>query len=119
VEEFNKDKGIDLSKDKDAVRRLKEAAEKAKIDLSESLQTEIGLPYISADQNGPLHLSKKLTRSTFEHKTRHLLEKTVVQVDKALQDAKEKKGEEVKIDEIILVGGSTRMAMVSKFIEEK
>ncbi|MBW6431905.1 Hsp70 family protein, partial [Patescibacteria group bacterium] len=109
VEEFKKDQGVDLSTDTAALQRLKEAAEKAKIELSSTMETEINIPFITADQSGPKHLNVKLTRAKLEDLVGDLVEKTIEPVKKALADAKV----EVKdIDEIILVGGMTRMPKV-------
>lgn len=113
--EFKADQGIDLSQDRMALQRLREAAEKAKIELSSRAETEINLPFISADANGPKHLQKTLTRATFEQMTDDLFERTKEPCRKALKDA----GLEVnQIDEILLVGGSTRMPKVMQIIKE-
>ncbi len=116
VEEFKKQEGIDLTKDKTAMQRLTEAAEKAKIELSTTLETEINLPFITADQNGPKHLVMKLRRSQLEELVRPIVEKTKHSVEQALKDAKLTPKE---IDKIILVGGPTRMPIVQKFLEEQ
>jgi molecular chaperone DnaK len=107
--EFKKDQGIDLSKDPQALQRLKEAAEKAKIELSSTASTEINLPYISADASGPKHLVMTLTRAKLEDLVRDLIEKTRNPVEAALKDSGLKAGD---IDEVILVGGQTRMPAV-------
>ncbi len=107
--EFKKDQGIDLSKDPQALQRLKEAAEKAKIELSSTASTEINLPYITADASGPKHLVVNLTRAKLEDLVRDLVEKTRKPVEAALKDAGLKAGD---IDEVILVGGMTRMPAV-------
>jgi molecular chaperone DnaK len=104
ADEFRKDNGIDLKKDKLALQRLKEAAEKAKIELSSATQTEINLPYITADATGPKHLTLKLTRAKFEALVDDLIQKTVEPCRKALKDAGLSAGE---INEVVLVGGMT------------
>ena len=115
AEEFKKSDGIDLRKDKMATQRLREAAEKAKTELSSLPETSISLPFISADQNGPKHLEMTLTRAKFEELTRDILDRTVQPVKTALKDA----GLEPKdIDKILLVGGSTRMPMVQRKVKE-
>lgn len=115
VKKFKAATSVDLSKDKMAVQRLKEAAEKAKKDLSGSNETTISLPFISMDSNGPVHLEEKLTRAEFENLTQDLVERTIEPVRKALADANLKKEE---IDEVLLVGGSTRIPAVQKIIKE-
>lgn len=115
VEEFKKDTGIDLKDDPAALQRLKEAAEKAKITLSSTEKTEINLPYITADKNGPKHLRKELTRSDLEKLISDLVDKTIEPCKKALSDAKLSVSD---IDEVILVGGMTRMPIVKKKVEE-
>ena len=113
--EFKAEQGIDLSKDRMALQRLREAAEKAKIELSSRAETEINLPFITADANGPKHLQKTLTRAKFEQMTDDLFERTKEPCRKALKDA----GLEAsQIDEILLVGGSTRMPKVAQIIKE-
>src|ERR1700751_1834742 len=115
VSEFKKDQGVDLSKDVLALQRLKEAAEKAKIELSSSQQTEINLPYITADQSGPKHLSIKITRAKFESLVEDLIEKTVEPCRIAIKDA----NETIKdISDVILVGGQTRMPKVQDKVKE-
>lgn len=115
VKEFKKDTGIDLSHDRMALQRLREAAEKAKIELSSTAATEINLPFITADQNGPKHLQKSLKRAEFEKMTDDLFERTKAPCQKALKDAGISANE---IDEILLVGGSTRMPRVETIIKE-
>ncbi|HEX9700034.1 MAG TPA: molecular chaperone DnaK [Acidobacteriota bacterium] len=115
VDEFRKDQGVDLSTDRMALQRLKEAAEKAKIELSSVSETEINLPFITADQSGPKHLSLKLSRSKFEQLVEKLLERTIEPCKQALKDANMKPGE---IDEVVLVGGSTRMPKVQELVTE-
>ena len=113
--EFKKSDGIDLLKDKMAAQRLREAAEKAKIELSSMQETTISLPFITADANGPKHLEQKLTRAKFEDLTRDLLERTKTPVRTALKDAGL---EPSQIHKILLVGGSTRMPMVQALVKE-
>lgn len=113
--EFKKSDGIDLLKDKMASQRLREAAEKAKIELSSMQETTISLPFITADANGPKHLELKLTRAKFEDLTRSLLDKTIAPVKTAMKDAGLKPSQ---INKILLVGGSTRMPMVQKLVTE-
>jgi len=108
-DEFKKDNGVDLSKDPLALQRLKEAAEKAKIELSSTLETEINLPYITADASGPKHLNIKLTRAKLEQLVDDLIQRTIKPCENALQDAGLKPSD---IDEVILVGGMTRMPKV-------
>jgi molecular chaperone DnaK len=130
IDEFKKDQGIDLSKDKMALQRLKEAGEKAKIELSSTLETEINLPFITADQSGPKHLVLKLTRSRFEQLIDPIFQRLSVPVEKAIADAGfVKKGgryvkpqsddptKEQKIDEVVLVGGSTRIPKVQEIVK--
>jgi molecular chaperone DnaK len=113
--EFKKDQGIDLTKDKLALQRLKEAAEKAKIELSSATQTEINLPYITADASGPKHLALKLSRAKFESLVDDLVQKTVEPCRKALKDAGLSAGE---IDEVVLVGGMTRMPKIQDVVKQ-
>ncbi len=115
VQEFKKDNGIDLSQDRMALQRLKEAAEKAKIELSTLQETEINLPFITADQSGPKHLLYKLTRAKLEQLVGDLVEKTLGPVKQALSDAGI---QPAQIDEVILVGGQTRMPMVVKLVRD-
>ena len=115
AEEFKKSDGVDLRKDKMAAQRLREAAEKAKIELSSMAETSISLPFITADQNGPKHLEMTLTRAKFEELTRDLLDRTVQPVRTALSDAGLQASE---VDKILLVGGSTRMPMVQRKVKE-
>ena len=112
--EFKRDQGMDLSKDQQALQRLKEAAEKAKIELSSTMSTEINLPYITADATGPKHLVVTLSRAKLEELVRDLIEKTKDPVAKALKDAGLKPGE---IDEVVLVGGMTRMPAVIEAVK--
>ena len=113
--EFKKDSGIDLHSDPLALQRLKEAAEKAKIELSSSQQTEVNLPYITADATGPKHLVVKLTRSKLESLVEELVARSMEPVKMALKDAGKSASE---IDDVILVGGQTRMPMVQKYVTD-
>jgi molecular chaperone DnaK len=115
VAEFRKSDGVDLSKDRMALQRLKEAAEKAKIELSTVMETDINLPFISADANGPKHLQLKLTRAKFEQLVDDLLQRSMVPVKQALADAGLKPSE---IDEVVLVGGSTRVPKIQELVKE-
>jgi molecular chaperone DnaK len=115
VQEFKKDQGIDLSKDKMALQRLKEGAEKAKCELSTTLETEINLPFVTADASGPKHLSLKLSRAKLEQLVDDLLQKSMGPVKQCLKDA----GVEPKdVDEVVLVGGSTRIPKVQQLVKE-
>lgn len=113
--EFKKEQGIDLKNDKLALQRLKEAAEKAKIELSSSSQTEINLPFITADASGPKHLTMKLTRAKFESLVDDLVQRTIEPCKAALKDAGLKAGE---IDEVVLVGGMTRMPKIQEVVKQ-
>jgi molecular chaperone DnaK len=115
AEEFKKESGIDIRKDAMALQRLKEACEKAKCELSSSVQTDINLPFITADASGPKHLQKTLTRAKFEQLVEHLIERTKEPCQKALSDAGLKPGQ---IDEAILVGGSTRIPAVQATVKK-
>jgi molecular chaperone DnaK len=114
VEEFQKESGVDLSKDTLALQRLKDAAEKAKIELSSNTQTEVNLPYITADANGPKHMAVKLSRSKLEALVTDLVERSIDPCRQALKDAGLIAAD---IDDIILVGGQTRMPMVQGYVE--
>ncbi|MGH9396346.1 MAG: molecular chaperone DnaK [Terriglobia bacterium] len=114
VDEFKKDQGIDLSKDRMALQRLKEAAEKAKMELSTVMETDINLPFITADASGPKHLALKLTRARFEQMCEDIFQRSVGPVKQALQDAGV--GPE-KIDEVVLVGGSTRIPRIQEIVK--
>ena len=114
ADEFKKEQGIDLKNDKLALQRLKEAAEKAKIELSSASQTEINLPFITADQTGPKHLAMKLTRAKFESLVEDLIQRTIEPCKAALKDAGMNAGE---IDEVVLVGGMTRMPKVQETVK--
>jgi len=115
IAEFKKDQGIDLKNDKMALQRLKEAAEKAKIELSSSQETEINLPYVTADQTGPKHLQMKLTRSKFEQMVDDLIQRSVEPCKKALADSGLSASQ---IDEVVLVGGSTRIPAIQKAVKD-
>ena len=115
VAQFQKENGIDLKNDKMAMQRIKEAAEKAKKDLSATMQTQISLPFISAGPNGPLHFDATLTRAKFNEMTKDLVERTIVPIEKALRDA----GLTVNdIDQVLLVGGSTRIPAVQEAVKK-
>ena len=114
IKEYKADQGIDLSNDKQALQRLREAAEKAKMELSSVPQTEINLPFVTADASGPKHLLMTLTRSKFEQLTEDLVDRLRKPVEQALKDAGVKSGD---INEVVLVGGSTRMPMVQNLVE--
>ncbi len=115
VAEFKKDQGIDLSKDAMALQRLKEAAEKAKMELSTTTQTDINLPFITADQSGPKHLNLSLTRAKFEQLVDDLIQRTIPPMQQALKDA----GLDPKaVDEVILVGGSTRIPKIQQIVKD-
>ncbi len=115
IDEFRKEEGIDLSRDRMALQRLRESAEKAKMELSTVAETEINLPFISADQTGPKHLVKKLTRAKFEQLVDDLLQRTVGPTRQALADAGVSA---TQIDEVVLVGGSTRVPKVQQIVKE-
>ncbi len=115
VEEFNKDQGIDLSQDKMALQRLKEAAEKAKMELSTTQETDINLPFITADSAGPKHLNMKLNRSKFEQLVEDVLQRLHVPCEQALKDAGLKPED---VDEVVLVGGSTRIPQVQQIVKD-
>ena len=115
IEQFANTAGIDLSEDRMALQRLKEAAEKAKIELSSTMETEINLPFITADSSGPKHMSERLTRSKLEQLIDDLLQKTIAPCKQAIEDAGLKASE---IEEVVLVGGSTRMPKVQEIVKE-
>lgn len=115
ISEFKKDQGIDLHNDKMALQRLKESAEKAKIELSSSQETEINIPFITADQSGPKHLQMKLTRAKFDQLTEDLVKRSIEPCRKALEDSGLKTSD---IDEVVLVGGSTRVPAVAKAVKD-
>ena len=114
LDEFKKQSGLDVSKDKTAIQRLREAAEKAKIELSQSTQTEVNLPFLTADASGPKHFIYKLTRAKLESLTDDFLKKTIKPCENCLKDAKIPKD---KIGEVILVGGMTRMPKVQSMVQ--
>ena len=116
VEEFKKENGIDLSQDKMALQRLKDAAEKAKKDLSGVTSTQISLPFITAGPAGPLHLDMTLTRAKFDELTAHLVDRTMIPVRQALKDAGLSTGD---IDKVITVGGSTRIPAVQEAVRRE
>ncbi len=116
IDEFKRDQGIDLHNDRQALQRLKEASEKAKIELSTVMETEINLPYITADANGPKHLLIRLSRAKMDQLTNDLVEKTIPPVEKALSDASLKPSE---VNEVVLVGGMTRMPSVREIVRQK
>ena len=115
IDQFANTAGIDLSKDRMALQRLKEAAEKAKIELSSTMETEINLPFITADSSGPKHMSERLTRSKLEQLIDDLLQRTIAPCKQAIEDAGLNASE---IDEVVLVGGSTRMPKVQEIVKE-
>ena len=115
IDDFKKDQGIDLSSDKMALQRLREAAEKAKMELSTVMETEVNLPFITANEAGPKHLTQKLTRAKFEQMTESILQRTLPPLKQALADAGIKPGD---IDEVVLVGGSTRIPRVQQLVKE-
>jgi len=115
IEEFKKDTGLDVSKDKMVLQRLKEAAEKAKIELSTTMETEINLPFLTADQTGPKHLVKKLSRAKFEQMCDDLFQRAIEPTKRCLADSK--KGPK-EIDEVVLVGGSTRVPKIQQIVKE-
>jgi len=115
ITEFKKDQGIDLSKDKMALQRLREAAEKAKMELSTVMESEVNLPFITADASGPKHLNMKLTRARFEQMVEDILQKTIAPCNQALSDAGIKTGD---VHEVVLVGGSTRIPRVQQIVKD-
>ncbi|MDD5528557.1 MAG: molecular chaperone DnaK [bacterium] len=122
IDEFKKTNGIDLGKDKSALQRLRDAAEKAKCELSTSMETTINLPFVTADASGPKHLDQKLTRAKLEALVGDLIERSRKPCEKALEDAMNRTGSQLKnisdIDEVVLVGGMTRMPRIQKFVRE-
>ena len=119
VEEFKKESGVDLSNDKMAFQRLREAAEKAKVELSSTIATDINLPFITADSTGPKHLTLKIERSKLENLVSGVVDKCRGPIIQAMKDASSKLGEDVNVDKVILVGGPTRMPMVQEFVEKE
>ena len=118
ADEFKKQEGIDLRNDRQALQRLREAAEKAKIELSSMMETELNLPYITADANGPKHMVLKLTRAKFEQLTESLLKRCVTPFESALKDARSGGMKASELNEVVLVGGSTRMPMVQELVRK-
>lgn len=116
VDQFKKENAIDLSKDKMSMQRLKEAAEKAKKELSSMVQTNVSLPFISANEHGPLHLETTLTRANFDNMTKHLVDRTLKPIRQALQDAQLTKND---IHQVLLVGGSTRMLSIQELVKNE
>lgn len=119
ITQFKKDSGVDLKNDKMAFMRLREAAEKAKVELSSTLSTDINLPYITADATGPKHLTLTIDRAKLESLVAPIIDRCRGPIVQALRDASSKVGEQVKIDRIILVGGPTRMPVVQEFVEKE
>jgi len=115
ADEFKRDQGVDLRNDRQALQRLKEAAEKAKIELSTMMETEVNLPFITADASGPKHLQLKVTRAKFEQLTQQLVQRCRVPFENALRDAKLSPRD---LDEVVLVGGATRMPMIQNLVRE-
>ena len=118
-EEFQKESGIDLKNDKMAFQRLREAAEKAKVELSSTVSTEVNLPFITADSSGPKHLNLTVERAKLESLVAPIIDRCRQPIVQAIKDASAKAGEDVKVDRVILVGGPTRMPSVQKFVEDQ
>ena len=119
INEFKKETGIDLKNDKMAFQRLREAAEKAKVELSSTISTDINLPFVTADANGPKHLTLTIDRAKLESLVAPIIERCRVPIRQAIKDASTKQGSEIKIDRVILVGGPTRMPIVQQFLEKE
>jgi len=119
INEFKKETGIDLKNDKMAFQRLREAAEKAKVELSSTISTDINLPFVTADANGPKHLTLTIDRAKLESLVAPIIERCRVPIRQAIKDASAKQGSEIKIDRVILVGGPTRMPIVQQFLEKE
>ncbi len=119
IQEFKKESGIDLKNDKMAFQRLREAAEKAKVELSSTVSTDINLPFITADANGPKHMNLTINRAKLEDLIRPIVDRCHGPITQALKDAGDKLGEKIKIDRVILVGGPTRMPIVQQFVEKE
>ena len=119
INEFKKETGIDLKNDKMAFQRLREAAEKAKVELSSTISTDINLPFITADANGPKHLTLTIDRAKLESLVAPIIERCRAPIRQAIKDASTKQGSEIKIDRVILVGGPTRMPIVQQFLEKE
>ncbi len=118
-EEFKKESGIDLANDKMAFQRLREAAEKAKVELSSTISTDVNLPFITADSSGPKHLNLKIERAKLESLVAPIIDRCRQPIVQAIKDASSKAGEDVTVDRVILVGGPTRMPSVQKFVEDE
>jgi molecular chaperone DnaK len=119
ITEFKKESGIDLRNDKMSFQRLREAAEKAKVELSSTVSTEVNLPYITADATGPKHLTMKIERAKLESLVAPLIDRCRGPVRQAIKDASAKLGEDIKVDRVVLVGGPTRMPIVQQFLEKE
>jgi molecular chaperone DnaK len=119
INEFKKETGIDLKNDKMAFQRLREAAEKAKVELSSTISTDINLPFVTADANGPKHLTLTIDRAKLESLVAPIIERCRVPIRQAIKDASAKQGSDIKIDRVILVGGPTRMPIVQQFLEKE
>ncbi len=119
IAEFKKESGVDLRNDKMSFQRLREAAEKAKVELSSTIETEVNLPYITADASGPKHLNIKIERSKLENLIAPLVDRCRGPVRQAIKDASAKLGEDIKVDRVVLVGGPTRMPVVQTFLENE
>src|SRR3989338_7089730 len=119
IKEFKKESGVDLKNDKMAFQRLREAAEKAKVELSSTVETDINLPFITADANGPKHLTLKITRAKLEELISPIVDRCRAPVTQAMRDASAKLGGNINVDRIILVGGPTRMPIVQQFVERE
>ncbi len=118
-EEFKKESGIDLKNDKMAFQRLREAAEKAKVELSSTVRTDINLPFITADANGPKHMNMSIDRAKLEDLISPIVDRCRAPIAQAMKDASSKTGEQIQVDKIILVGGPTRMPIVQQFVEKQ
>ena len=119
INEFKKETGIDLKNDKMAFQRLREGAEKAKVELSSTISTDINLPFITADANGPKHLTLTIDRAKLESLVAPIIERCQAPIRQAIKDASTKQGSDIKIDRVILVGGPTRMPIVQQFLEKE
>lgn len=119
IDEFKKETGIDLKADKMAFQRLREAAEKAKVELSSTVSTDVNLPFITADSSGPKHLTLTIDRAKLESLVSSIVERCKIPLVQAMKDASSKLGEDVKVDKVILVGGPTRMPIVQQFVEKQ
>ncbi len=119
VDEFKKESGVDLTNDKMAFQRLREGAEKAKVELSSTISTDINLPFITADESGPKHLNMTIDRAKLESLVSSIVEKCRGPIQQAIKDASDKLGESVNVDKVILVGGPTRMPIIQEFVEKE